>query len=131
VQKCQDTKLKEFNKCKKNGLKGKATYEGADIPFVDDNGIADCMGFDSKGGIDKACNTKLLGTLQGKCAGITIADLLPGECSAAADLPALRECLDRLVSCAMCQGLEQADALPVECDEFDDGVENGSCGAGP
>jgi hypothetical protein len=86
------------------------------------------MGFDGKGQIDKACNTKLLSTLQGKCTGITIADLVPGDCSAAADLPALRACLDRLVACAMCQALEEADALPVDCDDFDDGVENGSCG---
>jgi hypothetical protein len=137
VQKCQDTKLKEFNKCKKNGLKGQTDPLKVPVdpndppPFNEDNDIADCMGFDGKGQVDKACNTKLLDTLQGKCDGITIATLLPGECSAAADLPALRECLDRLVACAMCQGLEQADALPVDCDDVDDGVENDSCGAGP
>jgi hypothetical protein len=135
VQKCQDTKLKEFNKCKKNGLKGQTdplkVPDPNSSPFDEVSDLEECMGFDGKGQMDKACNTKLLSTLQGKCADITIATLLPGECTTAADLPALRECLDRLVECQVCKALNQADGLNQDCDLFDDGFENDSCGAGP
>ena len=51
----------------------------------------------------------------------------PGECSGSANLADLGDCLDRLVECRVCLGLNAADALSRYCDNFDDGVVNGSC----
>jgi hypothetical protein len=134
VQKCQDTKLKEFNKCKKNGLKGQTdplkVPDPNDSPFDDGGDLGACMGFDPKLKIDKSCNVKLFDKLDKKCKNLEIATLFPGECSGAADLEALRPCLDRLVECEVCKALNQADALNRDCDLFD-GDPNGSCGAGP
>ncbi|MCZ6822593.1 MAG: hypothetical protein O7F10_06565, partial [Deltaproteobacteria bacterium] len=121
VKKCQDTKLKEYNKCKKAGLKDKVA------PIVSSSGLEDCMGDDPKGKITKACEAKLADTLSKKCSGVVISNAFPGECSDSADLTALRQCLERLVECRVCLGLNAADALNRDCDEFDDGLTNGSC----
>ena len=119
VKKCQDTKLKEFNKCKKSGLKDESIRSPADL--------AVCMGEDPKGKITKACETKLSDTLSKKCGSAVIATAFPGECSDSASLAALGDCLDRLVECRVCLGLNAADALSRDCDAFDDGLTNGSC----
>ncbi len=123
TKKCQDEKLKQFIKCKKSGLKDKSIQSAADL--------AACMGLDPKGKIDKACNTKLLGKLDKACTGLDLATLFPGDCSGAADTTALKDCLDRLVECAVCTALNQADGLNRDCDQFDDGTANDSCEAGP
>ncbi len=36
---------------------------------------------------------------------------------------------DRLVECEVCQALNQADGLNRDCDLFDDGLSNSSCGS--
>ena len=119
TKKCQDEKLKQFIKCKKSGLKDKSIQSAADL--------AACMGLDPKGKIDKACNTKLLGKLDKACTGLDLTALFPGDCSGAADTTALKDCLDRLVECAVCTALNQADGLNRDCDLFDDGTANDSC----
>ena len=43
------------------------------------------------------------------------------------DAAQLAACLDALVKCQVCLALNQANALNRDCDDFDDGVVNGSC----
>ncbi|MCH6562087.1 MAG: PQQ-binding-like beta-propeller repeat protein [Myxococcales bacterium] len=119
VKKCQDTKLKEFNKCKKSGLKDESIQSASDL--------AVCMGLDLKGKIAKDCVTKIDDKLSKKCGSAVIATVFPGECSGSSNLAELGDCLDRLVECRVCLGLNAADALSRDCDEFDDGLTNGSC----
>ena len=130
VQKCEDAKLKGFNKCKKDGLKGgKADrlYPGADDPFDGGSDLALCMGFDTTGKIDRDCGEKLDRTLTSHCSGTDQATAFPGDCAGAPDLGA---CLDRLVECRVCLALNAADNLARDCDEFDDGLDNASCPSG-
>jgi len=125
AKKCQDAKLKSFNKCKKDALKGKSVLVETAGELRDQclgtgsNGIPD-----PKGKITKACETKLLDTIGKKCS----ADLgaFPG-CGTPATAQELRECVDVLVECQVCLALNQADNLSRDCDEFDDGLDNGSC----
>jgi hypothetical protein len=122
VKKCQGEKIKSFNKCKKDGFKGKAAPEGADLPFNDATDIELCMGDDPKGKIAKACVTKLDASIDKKCDGVDTDAAFPG-CSG----EDLGDCLDRLVECRVCEALNAVDDLNRDCDDFDDGMANGSC----
>ncbi len=119
AKKCQDAKLKEFNSCKKAGLKDASVHDALTL--------SDCMGQDPKGKIAKACQTKLKDKLDKKCAGTL--DVFPGcnDPNAPATTQELADCLDRLVECRVCLSLNAADNLDRNCDQFDDGLFNGSC----
>ncbi len=129
VQKCQDTKMKVFGSCKKNGLKGKVPpglitsaselqdaclgVGGAGMPDPRDKIAGKCLG-----GIRKA--------IGGKCGGLdtaALAALFPG-CDGE---PALFLCVEEKVECEVCRALNEIDVLIRDCDEFDDGIANGSC----
>jgi hypothetical protein len=125
AKKCMDAKLKEFNKCKKNGLKGKEAPPGADLPFDNRHDLAFCMGHDPKGRIAKACELKLERKVSGKCAGLDAVVAVPG-CHTA-DLGELAVCLDRIAECQLCLALNTVDNLVRACDQFDDGEFNGTC----
>jgi cysteine-rich repeat protein len=125
TQKCQDAKLKAFNKCKKNGLKGKQAPPGADLPFDDRSDLELCMGYDPKRKIPKFCNTKLAEKINDDCVGVDTVFAFP-PCNTG-DRGQLRTCLDELVKCQVCLGVNAADDLVRDCDEFDDGAVNGSC----
>ncbi len=117
MKKCQAAKLKDFNSCKKNGLKDESIQS-----FVD---LQACMGADLKGKVTKACESKLDATITSKCGGLDLGTLFPG--CGTGDPGALGDCLDRLVECRVCRALNAADALSRDCDDFDDGLTNGSC----
>ncbi len=85
------------------------------------------MGQDPKGKIEKDCVTKLADKVGKSCAGLDYATLFPGECSGEATLADLETCLEQRVECRVCLALNQADNLDRSCDEFDDGLFNGSC----
>jgi hypothetical protein len=129
VEKCQGTKLKEFNACKKNALKvGKEPLPSGAQSAVD---LQDaCMGTGT-GGIPDPKN-KLIGkcivgiqkAIDKKCIGFDTAALFPG-----CEGPVSVACLDVFVECEVCQALNQIDALSRDCDLFDDGLANGSCGS--
>jgi hypothetical protein len=125
VQKCQDAKFKEFNKCKKSGLKDES-MQG----FV---GLQEnCLGTgaagipDAGGKIVKACETKILSTINKKCGTPVDTSTAFSGCPPG-DAAALAACLDQKVECQVCRALNQADVLSRDCDEFDDGVVNTSC----
>ena len=86
-----------------------------------------CMGHDPKHKIEKACITQLDDKIDKSCAGLDYATLFPGNCSGEATLSDFERCVDRLVECRVCLALNQADGLNRDCDDFDDGMANGSC----
>jgi cysteine-rich repeat protein len=122
VEKCQDAKLKEFNRCKKDGLKDERIQSSIDLES--------CMGRDSNGKIAKAC-APASGTIRKKidkkCAGKGV-DLSDAFAGCDTDDPGdLATCLDEIVECQVCLALNEADALDRDCDDFDDDVINESC----
>ncbi len=113
VQKCQDTKLKEFNRCKKDGLKGKAGPPGADLPFDDTTDLEQCMSYDPKSKIGKFCGGKLGNAIRGSCTMENL-DVFPG-CGSPATTAELRNCLDCSVTAQVCMALNAADGLAQDC----------------
>jgi hypothetical protein len=125
---------KDFRKCKKDGLKGKT---GA--PFANAAELAAaCLGGpsgpqpDVKGKIANRA-AKLGSDVEKQCIGkgvSPVAALFPGECGSADDA-SFGQCVVERVNCRVCLALKDADGLTsadIDCDLFDDGVANGSCG---
>ena len=128
LYKCQATKWKEYSSCKKNKLKGKDTSPATTAQELQEaclqadpndplTGIPD-----PKGKIAKKCD--LSGEVSRKCPNLNV---FPG-CASPANAGALSDCLDTIVECKLCQALKTIDGLSLQCDLFDDGLANGSCG---
>ena len=64
-----------------------------------------------------------------RCAGIDVAGAFPG-CSSA-DTAALAGCLEGAARCRFCRAFAGFDAMPLDCDTFDDGAVNLSCEVAP
>ncbi len=87
------------------------------------------MDQDSGGRIAKSCETKLGKAIERKCAGVSLLNAFPG-CNT--DDPAeLTVCFTEIARCRLCQALNAADALVRDCDLFDDGQADRSCGREP
>ncbi len=132
-EKLAATKIKQFVKCKKNALKeGKepvlaGAASAAELALcVDDVGTTDSIAGDGKQKIQKKI-TKLGESIDKKCASVDTASALPGLCAGLTSTN-LRDCIDRRVECRVCLTLNAMDDLSVDCDLFDDGAGNGSCG---
>ena len=126
-KKCKDTRIREFNKCKKAGLKRGFVTNGDQLRDI-------CLGEgalqpDPTGGkITKACVDSARTQIESKCvgAGVVLADAFPG-CEASSGA-ALAGCLDDRIRCRACNLLNVVDGLTRDCDAFDDGNDaNGSC----
>jgi glucose/arabinose dehydrogenase len=121
--KCHARRIKEFDRCKTAGLKDGTVKSAATL--------ADCLDADPRGKVAAACDdaTGALATkvIPKSCTdkGVNVTTAFPG--CAAADAAALAACAERTGRCAACGRLEQADALDIDCDEFDDGAVNASC----
>ena len=113
VKRCQDTQLREFNKCKRDGLKGKAAAPGADLPLDDTTDLELCMGYDPKARSLRFCGAKLGDAISSSCTGNL--DVFPG-CGSPADLGELRNCLDCSVTAQVCMALNAADGLARDCE---------------
>lgn len=119
---CQDTKLAEFNRCKKTALEA-----GADSAAA----LEDCMGSDPRLRILRACRPtigNLALTIQRECAEVDLPAAFP-TCDTA-DPRELHSCLETRVECLVCSALNEIDDLGRNCDVFDDGQLNGSCLSG-
>lgn len=81
---------------------------------------------DPTGKLAKACATAVDKVLARSCAG-QVAAALPGVCGAAADPGA---CLVARAGCRVCQELNETLGTGRDCDLFDDGLDNASCGGG-
>jgi hypothetical protein len=125
VKKCQDTKLKAFNKCKKDGLKGKPPG-----PITSAADLETCIFLDPEGEVATACIDKVLAQVKSQCVNkeVDLALAFPGiDLSDPNDPNELVDDLDQNVECLSCLALNEADALNQDCDAVDDGVVNGSC----
>ncbi len=83
------------------------------------------MGDDPRGLIAKVCGAKLAQEINDHCSGVDTSLAIPG--CGTPDLAQLATCVDRLVGCELCLALNAADNLVRDCDDFDDGLSNGSC----
>lgn len=140
AQKCQDkaiqragqvfdTKVLEFRKCKKEGMKDALILTSADLR---DRCLTPSIP-DAKGKIAKRI-AKLEADV-GKFCGESVADLgtlfpgLPaGTCHAT--VAELADCVEERVECRVCQTLNAADGMDRDCDEFDNGALDSSCAGG-
>jgi hypothetical protein len=124
--KCQDAKLASYNSCKKAELeRGVASAQALQDACLGANGTSDSIP-DTKGKIDKKCGDGLGGTVGKKCAGLDTDALFP-PCAS----QDLAQCLDQKIECEVCKALDALDGLGRNCDEFDNGVADGSCDEGP
>jgi cysteine-rich repeat protein len=123
---CSDTRMREFLKCQKKGLKSGQITDGASL-------ASECLGTaggsqpDDNGRILSACTTKVANAVNNDC-GTT--NLLTAFASCNTALPAtLTSCLSRVSACEVCLLLNDVDGLVRDCDSMDDGIDNGSCSA--
>ncbi len=138
INKCSDTRLKEFVLCKKLGIAGGAI---TDAQSLQDQCLGTGAGQpDPKGKIAKACDllsevspgkfkVDKIRKMISKCEGDAVAldQAIPG--CATTDASALHGCINASLSCELCRFLNEADDLALDCDQFDDGALNASCDA--
>ncbi len=136
VQKCVDTKIKEFDKCKKDGLSGKVLPQlittGDIADCVTDGGRAGSIAADTKGKVGKACNgvvgKGIDGGVSKKCVGKGIPvgpaldALFPGVSAGATSAT-----LDAVAECAACRWVNRTHGTSIDCDLFDNAAADGSC----
>jgi len=132
AQKCLDTKLKVFNKCKQDGLMGKVPPGPIDDAQSLEDLCFQAILDDAKGNIGKKCagvaGQGLDGALAKKCtekgvAGSSLEDTFAGVVP-----PITVAELDRIVECQACVYLNAVDGLARDCDFFDNGLVDASCG---
>ena len=120
---------------KRNALRGRNRVTGgaADVPTTDADELAGeilaVLANDATGKIQRRVDA-LADRAQSVCGDPQIStplvDLFPGACAAAAPGP-LASCAAAAARCSFCRSLAAFDDLPLACDGFDDGAENGSC----
>lgn len=115
------TRLKTYNKCKKDGLKDKTA------PFDDAADLTACITVDPKDKIEKA-ELKLASVATKKCVGLTAPFFHPNsQCDGVVDA-ALAACLSRVATCHSCLAEIFSDGLySFDCDLIDDAIDNGTC----
>ena len=126
VQRCADTRMKEFNVCKRAAMKTGAASDAASLESA-------CAGSgttqpDPKGKIARSCEDQLAKAVEGSCVatGVALAQAFPG-CAAATGAELL-DCLGASARCRTCDLLNDVDDIAKDCDLFDDGDDgNQSC----
>lgn len=127
VRRCEATTYREFNRCKRLGMRGASGPAGADLPFDDASDLALCRTDDPRGRIERDCDTLLTTALDRRCTdrGVNLMSAFPG-CQTS-NPAAAATCMANEVRCATCLALNEGDALGQDCDLVDDAVSNGSC----
>lgn len=122
---------KAFNRCKKDALKAGAATAAAVAACVDDAGNPASLAADPDGKLQKIVD-KLAVKIGKACdePAVTAAAFAGGACSATTGA-ALANCVGTNVACRVCQTINDVDALEADCDGFDDGAANDSCGCSP
>lgn len=117
--------VKQHRGCTRAGMKAGTVTSNASL-------LAACGTFSllDAGGKAEARLKKLDADVQGACArpGINLAALfdgLPAACHETA--AALSACLQAHTRCRACIAINYADSQSMSCDQFDDGLANGSC----
>lgn len=129
VEKLAKAERAAFLKCKKVAL---ATADGAEdvAACVVDVATAKSIAAERQpGGKIAKESLKLAGAITKKCdAPMVTGGAFPGACTGLTG-STLHACLDARIACRVCESLGAADGLVVDCDAFDDGVDNASCAA--
>ena len=119
--------LKEFLACKKDVLKYqyRPAVSAEDLEFC-----FSAITSDAKGKTEKA-RVKLVALVAKKCIafGDEVSDVLDGACGQDTGTPAeYSQCVVEAGLCTSCRLFNAADDLAHDCDVFDDGEANDSCG---
>jgi hypothetical protein len=88
--------------------------------------LAACLDAPLRGGAAAACDALAADRLGAGCRRAALSDAVPGCVSD--DRTAVSACLDRHAACRSCRALAAASGFTRDCDAFDDGSRNGSCG---
>lgn len=122
---------KAFNRCKKDALEAGAATAAAVAGCIDDGGNPASLAADSGGKLQKIVD-KLAVRIGKACdePAVTAAAFAAGACSATSGA-GLANCVGANVACRVCQTINDVDALEADCDGFDDGDANDSCGCSP
>ena len=125
VLKCEAAKRRLYGSCKKNGIKA-GTIQGtaALAATCFNSGSSQTGSATSQAKIVAICQQKMADLIASKCGGVALASAFPGSCSDASNFPL---CVERRVSCRLCQQVNVTDQLDRDCDLFDDGAANESC----
>lgn len=113
-------RFRQFVSCKKDRLKVGAA--------IDAETLAACIGEDPDGDTASAEET-LQQTIASRCGPIaSLATVFPGRCAQqSASVAEFSACVSAAVGCRACQAIARMDGLGPPCDQFDDGVVNGTC----
>jgi hypothetical protein len=116
-----DEKLKVFGRCKKGGINTGAIDDAASLE-------AACMTPTIPSPKNRIARkiARLKDDIEKNCP--VLASLFLGVCAAETSPAGLADCIDKWVECRVCAALNAADGMMRDCDAFDDGVVNGSCG---
>ena len=115
--KAMNAAWKDYNKCSKRGLKDGSVASRSQLESC-------VVALQLSGSKTARAIAQLSDRLAKSCAGLDLADTLPGACSAAGDTGA---CLGERVHCQACRMLADSADLAPDCDLFDDGSANASC----
>jgi hypothetical protein len=116
--------FKAYNDCKKDRLRD-AVAAGDLEACVTPDGIAAALA--SPGGKVGKAAAKLASKASQACASVDVSTTFPGACSGASPFD-LADCLSNRLRCRLCAAINAADGLNADCDGFDDGAVNDSCG---
>jgi cysteine-rich repeat protein len=122
-EKLASARTKDFNSCKKAGLKD-VTINSA-VQLVN-KCMANGTGADLKGKVQGA-HDKLEATITSKCASVNLATSFPGCSAEATNANVLEGCIGRKVECRMCLALSTMDGVDGKCDQQDDNILNATC----
>lgn len=128
-QQVVETKLKVFLACAKSRLKAGTADAAALASCVGDVTAPDSIAASATqpGGKVATAAAKLAGAVAKQCGTVDVATYFPGACASASPA-SLGQCIEERVECRVCRMLSHASRLDVDCDAFDDGVANASCG---
>ncbi len=110
ASRCQDVRLKRFNKCKTGGLD--------DGSIGDASGLEACIRRNLRGVARAVPRCWHFGAFQKKCATTDILRAFPGECGIPEPFGpfGLFTCLDPLINRRVCLALNEVDGLNRDCD---------------
>ena len=92
-------------------------------------GCLDVLAADSGGKVARTV-AKLATRISKRCIepGIDLTEILDSDCAAETSASAVAACLNEAASCRACTTAGGVFGLSLDCDDFDDGVTNSSCG---
>lgn len=123
---CQETRQSEYAKCQKRGIRNGSITDTASMQNV-------CLGTgfqpqpDPTGKLSEHCGGRIFDTVAIQCYGIDLTQAF-SSCGASS-VPGVANCLNRGTACQLCRMLNETAGFDRDCDQFDDGVDNGSCNA--